>query len=192
MPGLAAVRCSPVNSGGSGSPGSGCALGHAGRAAGRRRGSEPVGRERDERQLAGRPDEPLDLLAIGRTRELDDDPVGPVDRHDRLGHAGGVHAPLDDVADRRHRCRVGRLAVDREGLVLDPETALEVEPELGLDDARPGGLVAEDRQFQAGPEVDRERKQADDDDEDGDEATHRGGLYQRPARWAVRRLSRLA
>ena len=88
---------------------------------------------------------------------------------------------------------VGRLAVDREGLVLDPETALEVETELGLDDARiHGGLVAEDRHFGPGQKSIAERKQADDDDEDGDRTTHRGGLYQRPARWAVRRLSRLA
>ena len=81
-----------------------------------------------------------------RSRALGDD--------DRLGHAGRVHAPLDDVLDDRHVGRGRRLAVDGHGLVLDAEAALQVEPELGLD--RPPRAVGARRvgQLEAREEVD--------------------------------------
>ena len=72
----------------------------------------------------------------------------------------------------------GTLLADRQRPVLHPQTALEVEPELGLEDLCAGLRVAQRGKLQTGPKVDREREDADDHDEQGGEATHRGGLYQ--------------
>ena len=132
--------------------------------------------ERDEVEAAGLADEPADGLGVGDARQLDDDAVGALGRDDGLGDAGRVDPALDDVLDDRHVAGGRLLALDGDRLVLDAETARQVEAELRLD--RPPGAVGTVGvgQLEARPEVDRQGEDADDEDEDRAGSTHRGGM----------------
>ena len=142
------------------------------------------------------PDQPADRIDVRDARQLDDDAVRALDHDDRLGHAGRVHPPLDDVLDDAHPLGGRRHAVLGQRLVLDPETALEVEPELGLD--QPPLAVRGRRigQAEVREEVDEEGEDADDDDDGGAGSTHTGGMVhgtsptRRPASGAVAAASR--
>ena len=176
--GLAVSIWSPLNRAGSGT-GRGWPSIDAGRpAAGRRSRAVDIRRQRHEVEPAGRPDELLDRLGVLDARQLDDDAVGTDGVDKRLGDTGRVHAALDDVADRVHRVGVGDAVAHLLGLVLDPESALQVEPELPLETARihGAGRGSDDRHAH-GDEIEEEGEHAEDDDEQGDRSTHRGGLY---------------
>src|SRR4029079_15257839 len=121
--------------------------------------------------------ERADRVGVGDARELDDDAVGALGRDDRLGHACRVDAALDDLADDLEGLRPGRLVADRLRLVLDPETALEVQPELRLERA----LAIRRRRIRDPKpryEADDERGDTDDRDEDGTGFTHWSRMIQ--------------
>ena len=131
--------------------------------------------ERDEIEAAGLADELADGFRIGDAGELDDDAVGALGDDDRLGDAGLVHPPFDDVLDDRHVAGRRRVALDRDGLIFDPKTARQVEPELGLDRAPAiGGRGIGETESR--PEVDDQGKDADEQDKDRTGSTHRGGI----------------
>ena len=66
--------------------------------------------------------------------------------------------------------------------VLDPQAALEIKAELGLDVTRAARIRRPERRCRQGREVDQEGGQPDDDDQDRSESTHRGGMIQGTAR----------
>ena len=171
MEGLALSIWSPLNSGSSG-VGSGWPS-TAWLGPGDVRGAVALTRQRNEVQAAGLADQPTDGLGIRDARELDDDAVAALGLDDRLGHAGRVDAPLDDVADRREVTDSGRPPVLGQRLVLDPEPALQVQPELGLEESRAARRIADRRDPKTGEEDDDEREHANDDDENGGSAAHR-------------------
>ena len=147
----------------------GLAFGHLGRAQGH------------EVELAGLPDQAPDVVDVGDARQLDHDAVAALDDDDRLRHAGRVHATLDDVLDDAHRLGRRVHAILGQRLVLDAETALEVEPELRLDRAPRAIGRGQVRQFEVWEEVDQKGEHADQDDENGTRSTHTGGmLHERP------------
>src|SRR6185312_112734 len=129
--------------------------------------------ERDEVEDAGLADEPSDRVDVGDAGQLDDDAIITLDDDDGLGHASRVHPSLDDVLQDAE-CLAGRRdTILGERLVLDPQPALEVEAELGLD--RPPGAVRRGRigDPQVGEEDHDQREDADQGDEEGAGSAHR-------------------
>ncbi len=81
------------------------------------------------------PDEVPDLVRVLDTRHLDDDPVRSLGDHLGLGHTGCVDPVPDDLLHDVEVGLGGDLALGREHLVLDPQTAAQVETQLGLEGA---------------------------------------------------------
>ncbi len=131
-----------------------------------------VGSSGMKSSTAGLADRARDRRLVGDARQLDHDPVGALGDDLRLGHAGRVDPPLDDVPDRVHRPGIGRHAVVGQGLVLDPHPALEVEAELRLDDRVGVARAAEAGQAQARPEIEDKGGKADDDNQEGTGSAH--------------------
>ncbi len=138
--------------------------------------------ERHEVESTGLSDEGPDRVGIGNARHLHHDAVGSLGRHDRLRDAASVDPALDDVLDDGHVARAWLLALDRLGLVLDPQSAFQVEPELRAD-LSPAPVGARGvGHGQSGEEVHEQGEHAEDQDEGGASSTHRGGmLHEMPA-----------
>ena len=133
--------------------------------------------EGDEIEAPGLADEAADGVRIGDAGQLDDDPVGALRRDDRLGDAGRVHPPLDDLADDLEVLGSRDLVADLLRLVLDAETAAEVEAEPRLDQPLTVGGRAV-WHAEARNEVDDEGEDADDEDEDRAGFAHRRRMIQ--------------
>jgi len=134
-------------------------------------------------KLAPSPDEAPDRVDVRDPRQLDDDAVVTLDDDDGLGDAGRVHAPLDDVLDHAERLTRRLDAILGKCLVLDPQSALEVETELRLD--RPPRAIGRGRigDPKIREEDDDQGQDADDGDEDGARSAHTGGmLHESPLR----------
>jgi len=134
-------------------------------------GLRPPAGANPEVEPAGGADQGAHLLLVGHAGDLDHDAVAALCLHDRLGHAELVDAVLDDRPDVGQRVGRDRHAVRRHGAVLAAQAALEVEPEARIDLGR---RVAE-RPVEW-REVDRDRGEADHQDDKGKEPAHSAGM----------------
>ena len=92
--------------------------------------------ERDEVEPARRAHEVADLVGVLDARHLDDDPVVALDHDLGLGDTRLVDAVDDDLAQDVQVIARRRLALGRQHLVLDPQAALQIETQLGLEVVR--------------------------------------------------------
>ena len=129
--------------------------------------------ERDELEQARLAHEAADRVRIGNAGQLDDDPVAALDGDHRLRDTRRVDPVLDDRPDDFEVLGPGRLALDRERLVLDAQSALQVEPDLRLEDA-----IGLPRHGQARNEIDDEGEDPDDENQDRTGLAHQRRMIQ--------------
>ncbi len=128
-------------------------------------------RQEHERELPRLAYQVPDGRRIRRARHLHQDFVRSHGLDDRLGDARAIDALLHDRPDDVHLagCRGDRVALGIDGVVLDLETALQVQAQLRLGRLPQSGVdIAQHGELGAGHEIDVEGERANDEDQDRD------------------------